>query len=158
MRGRKPIPTVIKQLNGNPGRRPLNDREPKFEKKMPRCPGHLNAPAKREWHRIAGDLYRAGLLTVADRAALAAYCQAYGRWVQAEEIIAKKGEVVKTTNGNIIQNPYLPIATRAMDQMLKIEIEFGMTPSSRSRIKADISETGEMTLAELLFDRVNKDE
>ena len=37
-RGRKPKPTVLKELEGNPGRRPLNKNEPKPNKKAPRCP------------------------------------------------------------------------------------------------------------------------
>ncbi|MEQ8198694.1 MAG: phage terminase small subunit P27 family, partial [Clostridiaceae bacterium] len=32
-RGRKPKPTAIKVLEGNPGKRPLNKNEPKPEKK-----------------------------------------------------------------------------------------------------------------------------
>jgi P27 family predicted phage terminase small subunit len=156
--GPAPKPTVIKRLAGNPGKRPLNDKEPQPERRMPRCPGHLNDIAKKEWRRISKHLYRSGLLTLIDRAALAAYCQAYGRWAMAEAIVNKKGEIVKTTNGNIIQNPYLSVANRAMEQMLKIEVEFGMTPSSRSRIKVDISDDREKSLAELLFDEAIIDE
>ena len=40
-RGRKPKPTGIKQLEGNPGKRKLNEREPKPEKKAPSCPKWL---------------------------------------------------------------------------------------------------------------------
>ena len=45
-RGRKPIPTAIKELEGNPGGRPLNKREPKPVKKAPRCPVWLEDEAK----------------------------------------------------------------------------------------------------------------
>ena len=48
-RGRKPKPTALKELEGNPGKRPLNDREPKPEKKAPPCPKWLNDDAKKEW-------------------------------------------------------------------------------------------------------------
>lgn len=43
--------------------------------------------------------------------------------------------VMKTKQGNIIQNPYLGIANRAWDQVKAIAPELGLTPSSRSRIK-----------------------
>ena len=42
MRGRKPIPTELKRLNGNPGKRPLSDKEPQPEPKLPRAPSFLN--------------------------------------------------------------------------------------------------------------------
>ena len=46
-RGRKPKPTAIKELEGNPGKRPLNANEPKPERKAPRCPGWLATPDER---------------------------------------------------------------------------------------------------------------
>ena len=41
MAGRKPKPTAIKELEGNPGKRKLNKKEPKPEKGMPVCPEWL---------------------------------------------------------------------------------------------------------------------
>ena len=52
-RGRKPTPTAIKELEGNPGKRALNDREPKPQKKAPACPKWLEDEAKKEWRRLA---------------------------------------------------------------------------------------------------------
>ena len=52
--------------------------------------------------------------------------------------MTKLGTVVKTTNGNLIQNPYLSIANRAMMDMARLAVEFGMTPSSRSRVKSTV--------------------
>lgn len=46
-RGRKPKPTALKMLEGNPGGRPLNTKEPKPEKKAPRCPSWLEDEAKK---------------------------------------------------------------------------------------------------------------
>lgn len=48
-RGRKPKPTAVKVLEGNPGKRSLNTNEPKPQKKTPRCPAWLEAEAKKEW-------------------------------------------------------------------------------------------------------------
>jgi P27 family predicted phage terminase small subunit len=85
------------------------------------------------------------MLTGLDRAALAAYCQAYGRWITAERALgemAKRdqltaGLLVKTTNGNAIQNPLVGTANKAMSDMVRYAAEFGMTPSARSRINAE---------------------
>ena len=37
-KGRKPKPTAIKKLEGNPGKRKLNQNEPQPEKTAPECP------------------------------------------------------------------------------------------------------------------------
>jgi phage terminase small subunit len=84
MRGRKPKPTYLKILDGNPGRRPNNPGEPQPPRRAPTCPSHLCPAAKAEWKRLAAQLTVLRILTELDRAALAAYCQAYGRWVEAE--------------------------------------------------------------------------
>ena len=82
------------------------------------------------------------VLSKVDRAALAAYCQAYGRWMEAERALtamksnAFGGMLLKTGNGSVMVNPVLKVAERAMNDMVKIAAEFGMTPSARSRIEA----------------------
>jgi P27 family predicted phage terminase small subunit len=73
-------------------------------------------------------------MTDIDGAALAAYCQAWARWVEAEENLVKYGVVIKAPSGFPIQSPYLAIANKAMDQMTRLLVEFGMSPSSRSRV------------------------
>lgn len=106
--------------------------------------------AKREWHRVVADLYHAGLLTAVDRAMLEGYCVHYERWVKAEQVVMKKGEVVKTVNGNLIHNPFLSVANRAHELYAAACREFGMTPASRSKVTAAPQE--ELSLAELLFE------
>lgn len=144
MRGRKPKPTEIKRIEGNPGKRPLNDAEPATENKLPSAPSHLSAEARKEWRRIGHDLLDAGLMSKIDRAALASYCQCWARWVEAETQLKKHGPIVKSPSGYPIQNPWLSIANKAMAQMLKVLPEFGMTPSSRSRIRVDSSQTDDL--------------
>jgi P27 family predicted phage terminase small subunit len=57
-----------------------------------------------------------------------------GRWIEAEAEVKRRGPVVKTEGGNIIQNPFLAVVNKCLAQMAQIESEFGLTPSSRSRI------------------------
>ena len=145
MRGRKPKPTHLKLVTGNPGRRPMNKAEAKPAPNLPSPPPELSDDAKVEWGRVSEELYNLGLLTRIDRAGLAAYCQAYGRWITAERVIAEmaardratSGLLVKTTNGNAIQNPLVGTANKAMSDMMRYAAEFGMTPSARSRINAE---------------------
>lgn len=135
MAGRKPKPTALKELAGNPGHRPLNRNEPK-PSGVPKCPTHLDAAAKREWKRISAELVSLGLLTSVDRAALAAYCASWSRWIDADANVQKFGSVIKSPkSGFPIANPYVGIGNTALDLMRKFLVEFGMTPASRSRIQ-----------------------
>jgi len=134
--GRKPRPTKLKVLEGNPGKRRLNEKEPDPLPAIPSCPDHLSPEAKKEWERVAPLLEKLHLLTHIDRGALALYCQAWARWVEAEEALRTYGVMVKSPNGFPMQSPYLAVANRAMEQMRALLTEFGMSPSSRSRVSA----------------------
>ena len=76
------------------------------------------------------------ILTHLDRAALAAYCGSYALWAEATEAIQKYGAMVKSPTGYPIQSPYVSIANRQTEIMMRIASEFGFTPASRSRISA----------------------
>lgn len=135
--GPRPKPTHLKIREGNPGKRALNEREPQPPKvkKTPRAPGHLSKDAQREWRRVAKILTEQNVVSVLDLPALEAYCVCYAQWVEANAQVGKLGAIVKTANGNLIQNPYLAVANRAMVEMRKWMAEMGMTPSSRSRVQ-----------------------
>lgn len=156
MRGRKPTPTKIKLVKGNPGHRPPPPNEPKPDPVVPKCPSFLDREAKKEWRRMVKELGGLGMITRIDRAVLAKYCEAYSQWSQASRKIQELGmvfktegksktvrrrdgseETVKTGGGFPIINPYFRIADNAKAQMLKCCIEMGMTPSSRSRVKVE---------------------
>ncbi len=81
-------------------------------------------------------LEQMGLLTDMDMAAFAGYCQAYARWKEAEEFITQHGSMIRTPNGYLQQVPQVSIAQTNMKIMLRFITEFGLTPSSRSRIIA----------------------
>lgn len=134
MRGRRPKPTRLKALTGNPGKRPLNEDEPMPEMNVPECPPELGPVAHREWDRLVGELITLRILTNLDRAALAAYCGAYALWAEATESIQKFGTMVKSPSGYPIQSPYVSIANRQAEIMMRIASEFGFTPASRGRI------------------------
>ena len=134
MRGRKPTPTRVKLLRGNPGHRPLNEGEPQPTPLAPACPPELSPAAKDEWNRIIAELVELGLMTRLDRAALAAYCQAYAMWSDAIQAVQKFGPLVKSPNGYPQVSPYLAIANKQAEIMIRIASEFGFTPASRSRI------------------------
>jgi phage terminase small subunit len=62
-RGRRPKPTRMKVLTGNPGKRPLNRYEPRPNPVMPDCPPELGPAAQREWARLVGELSSLNMVT-----------------------------------------------------------------------------------------------
>ena len=136
MRGRKPTPTHLKAITGNHGKRALNADEPIPAPSIPECPQELGAVARAEWDRLAGELSKLRLLTSLDRAALATYCGAYELWAEAIAAIQTYGSMIKSPQGFPMQSPYIAIANRQAELMLRVASEFGFTPASRSRIAA----------------------
>ena len=136
-RGRKPTPTALKVLEGNPGKRKLNKNEPRPDKHAPSCPKWLEPEAKKEWRRLAKKMEAIGILTEVDMAAFAGYCQAYARWKEAEEFITQHGTIVRTPSGYWQQVPQVSIAQTYLKVMNRFAEQFGLTPASRSRIIAD---------------------
>lgn len=144
IRGPKPTPTHLQLVRGNPGKRKLPKKEDEIpvvvEEVTP--PAFLSDDAKVEWGRMINALVALKLVSQLDRAALGAYCQAYGRWAQAERALAAMRErdanthglLVKTTGQNVVQNPLVGIANKAMADMVRYAAEFGMTPSARVRL------------------------
>ena len=137
----KTIPTKLKLLRGNPGKRKLNPSEPTPKTRLPTPPQHLDEVAREEWARIGAELLRFNLVSEMDRAELAAYCQCYSRWVAAEKGVAREGLTRETIKGGIIQNPLVGVANRSMELMHRFLTEFGMTPSSRSKLSAGKNES-----------------
>lgn len=92
MKGPKPLPTNLKLIDGVRSDR-INFDEPKPEPIVPRCPASLVGEAKKEWRRVSKELENLGLLTRLDRAALAAYCSAWGKFIEAGRALKKEGMV-----------------------------------------------------------------
>jgi P27 family predicted phage terminase small subunit len=107
--------------------------------RLPSCPPHLAPAAAREWRRVARALQEAGVLTPFDRAALAAYCQAYGRWVEAEERLREAQLLYKTPSGYVQQSPWLGIVHKQLELMGRYMVELGMTPAARSRVSVPLA-------------------
>lgn len=133
--GRKPKPTKLKLVTGNPGKRALPKNEPKPNAEiLPKPPSILKGEELKEWKRLGKELFRLGLLTDVDRSTFASYCVAWGSFVKAQQEIKKRGMIMKTKGGNLIQNPYLAIRNKSMEHMNKFGAEMGLSPSARARL------------------------
>ena len=138
MAGRKPLPTHLKLVKGTARPHRTNPDEPRPSVAAPAAPLYLDQRAAARFVEMAALLARHGVMTELDAAALARYAVIWCRWVDTEAEVKRRGPVVKTEGGNIIQNPFLAIANKCLMQMAQLESEFGLTPSSRSRIRAAV--------------------
>jgi P27 family predicted phage terminase small subunit len=133
-RGPAPKPTALKKLLGNPGKRKLNEAEPVPRAGLPHCPDHLDPVAQKEWNRLVPILTAMRVLTEADYIALANLCQAYSILIAAQVQLNKTGILYKTKTGYVQQSPLLGIITAQTTIVNNLLREFGLTPSSRTRI------------------------
>lgn len=150
MRGRKPKPTVLKDLHGS--EEPRNPAEPIPEGELAEdpsgdCPGHFNAEQREVWE-YALRHSPPGLLKRIDRSVLAVWVVAYClHGLATREFNKRSGSVfggLLSRNGpQLVPSPFLGIITRQAASMLKAASELGFTPVSRPRIFAGGPATGE---------------
>lgn len=147
MKGRKPLPTAHKRLTGNPGHRALNTQEPD----PPRSAATFDTPrelagdtvAAQYWQELAPMLAQIRQITDADRGALVALCVQWSRYVEATTSLQQRDEhgrsrmLIRMENGTFMQNPYIPIANKSLLLCMKLWVELGLTPSSRTRVAMD---------------------
>jgi P27 family predicted phage terminase small subunit len=134
--GRKPTPTALRVLKGNPNKRPLPADEPTPEavRENVAPPEYLNPAGAAEWRRVAPLLAKNGLLSELDLDGLGVYCRAFADWRDATAKLEQFGTVIKAPSGYPIQSPYVSIAAKALAVMRAFMTEFGLTPASRTRV------------------------
>ena len=133
MRGRKPKPSQKKKLEGNPGKRKLNKREPR-----PRVSSRVEAAEiDRRAHEFIAtylpQLQAMGIFTDADQAALELMSVHYSIAWRAAEIVTREGLMLKNAFG-WAKHPLLQVLRDNSTAFKSYAAEFGLTPSSRSRI------------------------
>lgn len=138
MAGRRPKPSALKELQGNPGRRPLSSAEPAPDiiRVPPRAPRCLGPVGQAKWRDLMPRLIRSGIPTEIDLDALTNYCRAAEVLHIAEEDIAAHGRYLSGLKGGRYLNPAAGDAWAAIHEMSAIGREFGMTPASRTKVRA----------------------
>lgn len=132
----RPIPTALKRLRGNPGRRPLNDDEPQPAElvALGDPPDFLGPYGIEEWRRAGPVLIDLGLLTEADLMVFTTYCMNVNILIEAQHDIERNGMTIDGARGPV-RNPALATFAAATTALRSLAAEFGMTPSSRSRMR-----------------------
>jgi P27 family predicted phage terminase small subunit len=146
-RGPPPTPTSIRLLRGNPSGRALNKDEPIPPEGVAKPPDWLTGRSKELWTRIAPILTRMKVLTSADPDALALLCDAYAEYLGARDVVRGEGATYESRQfqmdeaGNTVEKvmirprPEVAMAQDAWKRVRQMMQEFGLTPSSRSRIE-----------------------
>jgi P27 family predicted phage terminase small subunit len=135
MRGRTPQPVAYHIANGT-YRRDRHGGTPQPQAAIPKAPAGMDAAARKLWRYYAPRLVKVRVLTELDREALATYCSAAARRAKAESEIAKTGEVVRSPAGFAAVSPWLNVANKAAEIMLRYGQELGLSAAARTRIRA----------------------
>lgn len=153
MGGRRPLPTEVKRLMGNPGRRKLpkpgEEPTPEVVSSLPPSPDWLGEYGAKEWERVGPILIEQRLLTESDLYTFGAYCANVDLMVESKLDIKKNGHVIAGARGEV-RNPALAAFSQAVTSLRALATEFGMTPSSRARMRLP-GDDGE-SLSDLMAD------
>lgn len=132
--GRKPKPSWLKIVTGNPGHRPVNDAEPEPVGDLVAPPDWFTDAQKVEWKK-AIDAAPAGLLKQLDQSMLVVWVVAKVQHAEAAQQVSKYGALIRTpVTGAPMQNPYVAVMNRQAALMMRAAAEMGFSPSSRSRV------------------------
>lgn len=135
--GRTAQPAALKLIKGRaPGKdsagRPVHSG-PAFKRIPPKPPTWLSREAAAEWKRVVPELARLDLVKEADRAALAAYCEAWATFVQATRLVQKEGLTIEAKQGTL-PHPAVGIARNAGRELRSWSGHFGFTPSTEQAL------------------------
>ena len=146
-KGRKKIPTKIKELQGTLEKsRQINEMQVAEVIKLPNVPKHLTSIGKQQWQIVCQELYNKKMLFEVDLSLLAAYCNEIALYIEMEQFLRKKGRIQYFYNndGSVKYSQSVPeqkISRDALNNALKLAREFGFTPSARASIpKPDIND------------------
>lgn len=147
MRGRKPKPTALKLVGGNPGKRPLPSSEPIPPAGALERPEYLDPIAAEMWEWLSPRLTASKIARPIDSSAVAQYCVTYSEWRKAAEFLAKNGSVrpvyraIRKADGSeelrIVDSKEWPQAKQIRNLgvlLAKLASELGITPASRARV------------------------
>ena len=140
MKGRKKLPDNIKALRGTDQPCRTNNApavQTSTVIKLPKV--GLKGTAKKVFAVVATELMHNNLLDVYGVDMVVAYAREMALYHDMMSDIEKEGVTieVETKNGTVIQiNPKRKIAEGALSAAKMLATEFGMTPSSRSRVSA----------------------
>jgi P27 family predicted phage terminase small subunit len=132
-RGPPPKPSALKKREGTYRKDRAARNEMSAPVGAPTRPDWLDAEGRAEWDRVVPQLLELGVLARIDQATLADYCAAHSLAVSATRRYQREG-LIQKVNGQKQPHPMIKIAKEARAQALALAREFGLSPSSRTRV------------------------
>ena len=140
-KGRKMLPTNVKQAKGTLQKCRTNALEPKFAivKDLPDPPKYFDNYARGIYLSTGLELVNNGILTNTNYPIFLVYVTELMEYRNACVEISK-GRVAETDKGMIV-SPYLRIRKEALQGIFRAACEFGLTPASSAKVNAIKQET-----------------
>lgn len=146
--GRAPKPTPLKLLAGTQKSR-INTDEPKPDADVPECPSKQR-DVRAIWDYTIAQLQVMGIVTMVDRDALHAYCEAVVAFREACDIIQREGPIIEGSHGGLVRHPACAMKKENAMLMKSYAQQFGLTPSARTSIRVGDAKPKEQGAARLL--------
>lgn len=141
MAGRTPKPSALKLVNGNPGKRAGNAKEPEpnlLDVSQLEPPAHLPEEIAAVWRELAPKLQRAKVLSELDTHLLE---------MTAASIATYRLTMAKTAGGKVMMrneetgsvslSPWSMLQSMSFKQAMAALQQWGATPAARSRVMVD---------------------
>ena len=137
--GKRPNPTKLQQLRGNPGRRRLPVDEPQpaaAPVEFDQVPEEFadTPAAAAEWSRVVPLLRQAGIISSVERHTLIALCQQWAIYQRATKAFWHDGALLVGKNGVPYLNRNFQVQSVALEAWRRLASELGMSPGSRARL------------------------
>lgn len=132
--GRPPLPTKLKLLRGEHRASRLNLDEP-TPVGAPAMPEDMDPVAQRVWRDVVAALAGTDVLTAGDGGVLRLYCEAFARYLGAQDMLVRSGPVL-TRRGGIVGNPLGRVVRNEAQIAMRLQAELGLTPSSRAGLRS----------------------
>jgi len=142
-KGRKPLPTEVKRLQGTLKPYRITDHiNTAALAGVPPCPKDFTDQEKKLWDSVTAFLHSNKILQDIGLPNVVSWCRFMHRHLEAEVWIAEHGAVYFNTDreGNTIPktHPYHRISIESSQQAQRLGAEFGLTPSSQTKIVASL--------------------
>ena len=145
-KGRKKLPTAIKQMQGTleKSRTIENEMQVDLVSQLPDAPDLLSTIGAEEWYKVTSQLFNLKMLHHIDLRLIESYCNEMALYIECESELRKNGrvDIFKNTNGDIIRSqakPFVKMKNDALNNSLKLAAQFGLTPVARASIAAPVT-------------------
>ena len=132
-------------MRGSKHARHRGEDEATLPPSRPDAPDFLSSAALKIYERVCDIVEKMGILTDADQTALARYAATVVDWSDAHKFLKKHGTTFPVRQrdketGDLVPVDFKPwpqvrMLRNAAEQLLRLEREFGLTPSARSGIR-----------------------